>query len=63
MKRLIICCDGTWNTPDQIDEGVITPTNVVRIYNAIDDTLKVNEIDQVKYYHPGVGSEELLLKK
>lgn len=28
MKRIAICCDGTWNSPDQKDkEGVASPTN------------------------------------
>ena len=35
MKRLILCCDGTWNTPDERDRGVPVPTNVVRIFNAV----------------------------
>jgi Uncharacterized conserved protein (DUF2235). len=30
MKRLIICCDGTWNKPDQMDRGVMHPTNVAQ---------------------------------
>jgi len=56
MRNLIVCCDGTWNTPDQTDEGVPVPTNVVRLFNAVAD--KDDEGgDQLKYYHPGVGSE------
>ena len=30
MKRIVICCDGTWNTPDQKDRGVMRPINVVK---------------------------------
>lgn len=63
MKRLIVCCDGTWNTPDQIEEGVFTPTNVVKIFNAIEDPQKNTGIEQIKYYHPGVGAEETIIKK
>ena len=37
MPNLVICCDGTWNTPDQLDQGVPAPTNVVRLYNAVAD--------------------------
>ena len=22
-KRIVVCCDGTWNTPDQKDDGVV----------------------------------------
>lgn len=63
MKRLIVCCDGTWNTPDQTDDGICTPTNVVKIFNAVDDLSNDNGIGQIKYYHLGVGSDEGLIKK
>ncbi|MBB4272450.1 phospholipase effector Tle1 domain-containing protein [Rhizobium mongolense] len=32
--NLVICCDGTWNTPDVTENGVPSPTDVVRLYNA-----------------------------
>jgi hypothetical protein len=51
--KLIVCCDGTWNTPHQQDQGVAAPTNVVRIANAIERTA-----DQQVYYHSGVGTGE-----
>ncbi|HEY2760558.1 MAG TPA: DUF2235 domain-containing protein [Pirellulales bacterium] len=35
MKRIVICCDGTWNTPKQVDEGVPAPTNVFKITKLI----------------------------
>ncbi len=56
MKRIVICCDGTWNTPDELKEGVPVPTNVVRLYNAVAENDK-NGTEQHKYYHPGVGTE------
>ena len=31
MKRLVVCCDGTWNRPDHIDRGVAAPTNVAKL--------------------------------
>ena len=52
MTKLVICCDGTWNTPDQNDRGVPAPTNVVRLYNAV-----AQSPDQKRYYHPGVGTD------
>lgn len=56
MRNLIVCADGTWNTPDQEDDGVPVPTNVVKIYNCLaEKDSKGNE--QLKYYHPGVGTE------
>jgi uncharacterized protein (DUF2235 family) len=56
MANLVICCDGTWNTPDQVDHGVPNPTNVVLLYNAVAE-LDGGQIGQQKYYHPGVGTD------
>lgn len=55
MKRLIVCNDGTWNTPDQEDNGIPSPTNVVKLYNSI-ATSDAAGTEQLKYYHPGVGT-------
>jgi len=57
MKRLIVCCDGTWNNPGQEENGIPAPTNVFKIHNAIVDS--DGGIDQLRYYHPGVGGEEI----
>ncbi len=61
MKKLVICFDGTWNTKDQEENGILIPTNVVKIYNAV-----ANEDDkgirQLKYYHPGLGGEGGIVK-
>jgi hypothetical protein len=52
-RRLIVCCDGTWNWPDEQRE-----TNVVRILRALkpDD----NGIAQIVHYHEGVGTGNIL---
>ena len=50
-RYLVVCCDGTWNTPEQEQAGVPIPTNVVRLYNALAET-----DTQLRYYHPGVGT-------
>ena len=55
MKRLLVCCDGTWNTPDQSDQGRPTPTNVFKLYAAATEGA-VNGAVQLRYYHPGVGT-------
>lgn len=55
-KNIIICCDGTWNTPDQTDGGGPAPTNVVKLFNAIAEKDAAN-VPQHKYYHPGVGTD------
>lgn len=57
MKRLIVCFDGTWNNPEQEDNGIAAPTNVVRLYNALAD-FGADDVEQLKYYHPGVGGED-----
>ena len=57
MRRLIVCCDGTWNTPE--DETV---TNVRRIANALGE-LDEDDNVQVTYYQAGVGTEGRLLTR
>lgn len=57
MKRLIVCCDGTWNNPEQEDNGIPCPTNVVKIRNAIAKE-DADGNSQLVYYHPGVGGED-----
>ena len=58
-KRLVICCDGTWNEPsdkvynDQADER--EPTNVLKVVRGI-KPVGDDDIPQVVYYHAGVGT-------
>lgn len=54
MKRIVICCDGTWNTPDQTDNGVAEPTNVTKLALAI--PLTAGAMAQILFYHPGIGT-------
>ncbi|WP_435061379.1 DUF2235 domain-containing protein [Amycolatopsis thermoflava] len=49
-KRLVICCDGTWNTPDQP-----APTNVSRVALAVAPADGAGR-EQRMFYHPGVGT-------
>lgn len=61
-KRLIICCDGTWQTNDIEARSL---SNVARITRCIsdvddwksgqDDSKERNYISQIVYYQPGVG--------
>jgi uncharacterized protein (DUF2235 family) len=57
MKRIIICADGTWNLRDQIDEdsGKRHPTNVTKVARAV-RTRDRHGIDQVVFYHDGIGT-------
>jgi uncharacterized protein (DUF2235 family) len=48
----VVCCDGTWNTLEQEQGGVPTPTNVVRLYHAL-----AEDENLLRYYHPGVGTD------
>jgi uncharacterized protein (DUF2235 family) len=55
VKRLIVCCDGTWNRPDHIDQGVAAPTNVAKIALALAEEDAGGDA-QVIYYEAGVGT-------
>lgn len=57
-RRLVVCADGTWNTPDETDGGKVAPTNVYKMYLAVkgrptasDGTL------QMFYYNEGIGAQ------
>ena len=54
-RKLVVCCDGTWNLPNQ--KG--NPTNVVKMLRAVrpvDD----HGTSQIIHYHPGVGTGNLV---
>jgi uncharacterized protein (DUF2235 family) len=54
-KHLVICCDGTWNTADQIHDGKPCATNVVKL--AIRTTKRTdNGTLQIVFYDQGVGT-------
>lgn len=57
-KIIIICTDGTWNTADQKDDGIVSPSNVAkmaRIIHSVPDR-------QLTYYDEGVGTRNWLDK-
>jgi uncharacterized protein (DUF2235 family) len=54
-KRLVVCCDGTWNTPDQEGAGSPCPTNVTKFALALADTAD-DGTEQRIFYHRGVGT-------
>ena len=49
MKRIVICCDGTWQ-----DEKADTGTNVYLIAQAV--TPSDGDVKQIVFYDPGVGT-------
>ena len=51
MKRIVICSDGTWNTPD-----LEAPTSVTRMARAVLPTAPGGTA-QVVFYDAGVGTE------
>jgi uncharacterized protein (DUF2235 family) len=53
-RRLIICCDGTWNEPDKREKGVGVPTNVAKLALGLTTS---GDSDQMLYYEPGVGTD------
>jgi uncharacterized protein (DUF2235 family) len=54
MKRIVICCDGTWNRADQEKNGTLCPTNVLK--TAFRVAKRAGEIPQIVFYDQGVGT-------
>ena len=50
MRRLVICFDGTWNTPDKGEN----PTNVVKMVRAV--RIQGGGVPQITFYDKGVGT-------
>jgi uncharacterized protein (DUF2235 family) len=50
VKRIVVCCDGTWNYPDQV-----SPTNVVKVALAVADRDSSGVVQRV-FYNAGVGT-------
>ena len=62
-KRIIICADGTWNEPDQIDKrGVRKPSNVVKMARAVLPKC-VDGTNQIVFYDQGVGTDSAISDK
>jgi uncharacterized protein (DUF2235 family) len=57
-KRLVVCCDGTWNRPDQLDQGIAAPTNVSKLALAVARRAP-DGTEQVVFYLRGVGTRRL----
>jgi uncharacterized protein (DUF2235 family) len=58
MKNLVVCCDGTWNEPDEQRDHVARPTNVAKLALALvsDVDKKAEEQRQLVHYELGVGT-------
>ena len=55
-KRLVVCCDGTWNTPDSKIGTVPRTTNVTKLALSIASNGTPRGPDMRTYDHPGVGT-------
>lgn len=56
MRNLVVCLDGTWNTPDQIDRGCQAPSNVVKMARAVHEGRVDQQLEQLVYYDTGIGT-------
>lgn len=54
MKRLVLCSDGTWNKPDEEENGRPVPTNVVRFAYRVGKS--DGDVAQIVSYDLGVGT-------
>lgn len=57
-KRLVVCCDGTWNKADQAHNGHPCPTNVVKLAYRV--AKRDGEAPQIVFYDQGVGTGNVL---
>jgi uncharacterized protein (DUF2235 family) len=51
----VVCCDGTWNAPDQQDDGVACPSSAALMARAL-VRLAPDGVQQQVYYDTGVGT-------
>ena len=47
-KNIVVCLDGTWNGPGSEDEGVLTPTNVQKIFEHLLNSVGLEPTDNEK---------------
>jgi len=55
MKRIIVCCDGTWNRPDQVHNGLTCASNVTKVARSIAAADSEGN-PQIVFYDKGVGT-------
>jgi hypothetical protein len=51
-KTYVVCIDGTWNSPLQMDQESITETNVLRIFRFLTGVLHPNTLDRLETTRP-----------
>lgn len=58
-KNLIVCCDGTWNDPDELRHHVARPTNVAKLALTVISDVEgeaAAQPRQLMHYETGVGT-------
>ncbi|MBD3671474.1 MAG: DUF2235 domain-containing protein [Gammaproteobacteria bacterium] len=56
-KRIILCCDGTWNEAERLDnESRQYATNVLKTVRALSPVDEATGIQQLIFYQPGIGT-------
>ena len=67
-KNIVVCLDGTWNTPDQSEYGHLASTNVYKIFKMLKQDAPVEgsfdasmckryRDKQIAFYYNGVGNK------
>lgn len=62
MKRIIICCDGTWNSPGDVKNSHSIKTNVQKIFESVCNTGE-DGLVQIKHYIDGIGTSGSKLRR
>ncbi len=58
-KRIVICCDGTWNEPEAIEGDRKIPTNVLKMVRAVMPRDEESNVEQIVFYDQGIGTGAL----
>lgn len=61
-KRIVVCCDGTWQSATSIDPKQGCPSNVARLSRAVAKgglDRDEREWQQIIYYDAGVGTGDI----
>ena len=58
-KRLVVCCDGTWNAPEINNPKKNHPTNVLKLTRAIRPVDRSGVVQVVEYV-PGIGTHDII---
>jgi uncharacterized protein (DUF2235 family) len=57
VKRIVLCFDGTWNTPDEdTADRISTETNVRLFHDSVTEGTAPDGVEQIRKYYRGVGT-------